>query len=203
MNYLEIISLIDQKDRKGWEHLYLTYGKKFYGFAVGNWGFDDDEAWDLVYQTLQTIILKIGEYQIQSQLHFDNLLFKIFTNFLRQQYRKNKTFAKEFKVLSFSEMEMIGNGDSDDELDVTELKNPFTEEFFENYLEGEESENPKLKELQKALLQLEPLEKDLLLLKANDFTYEQIAQMLKIENNQLKVRHHRAKKKLIKFLQTI
>ena len=203
MNYLEIISLIDQKDRKGWEHLYLTYGKKFYGFAVDNWGFDDDEAWDIVYQTLQTIILKIGEYQIQSQSHFDNLLFKIFTNFLRQQYRKNKTVAKEFKVLSFSEMEMIGNNDSDEELNVTEFKNPFTEEFFENYLEGEESENPKLKELQQALLQLEPLERDLLLLKANDFTYEQIAQMLTIENNQLKVKHHRAKKKLIKFLQTI
>lgn len=201
MNYLEIISLIDQKDRKGWENLYLLYGKKFYGFAVDNWGFNEDEAWEIVYQTLQTVILKIGEYEIQSQAHFDNLLFKIFTNFLRQQYRKNKVISQDFRVLSFSEIE---TGISDDEgFNVDELKNPFTKEFFLEYIDSEETENPKLKELQLALSKLEPIEKDLLLLKANGFTYEQIADMLKIENNQLKVKHHRAKKKLIKFLQTI
>ncbi|SDW16932.1 RNA polymerase sigma-70 factor, ECF subfamily [Hydrobacter penzbergensis] len=199
MTYTEIISQIDQKDRKGWETLYLLYGKKFYGFAVDNWKFNEDEAWEIVYQTLQTIILKIGEYEIQSQRHFDNLIFKIFINFLRQQYRKNKTISQDFKVLSFSEMEM---NSEDDDLNVDELKNPFSKEFFLDYTDSEETENPKLKELQLALSKLEPVEKDLLLLKANGFSYEQIADMLKIENNQLKVKHHRAKKKLIKLLQT-
>ncbi len=200
MTYLEIISLIDQKDRKGWENLYLLYGKKFYGFAVDNWRFTEDEAWEIVYQTLQTTILKIGEYEIQSQAHFDNLLFKIFTNFLRQQYRKNKNILKNFKVLSFSDMEI---GTDDEGFNGDELKNPFTEDFFQDYLDNEETENPKIKELQLALSKIEPLEKDLLLLKANGFTYDQIAEMLNIENIQLKVKHHRAKKKLIKLLQTI
>lgn len=199
MTYTEIISLIDQKDRRGWETLYLLYGEKFYGFAVDNWKFSEDEAWEIVYQTLQTIILKIGEYEIQSQAHFDNLIFKIFINFLRQQYRKNKAISQNFKVLSFSEMEMSSE---DDELNVDDLKNPFSKEFFLEYTDSEETENSKLKELQVALSKLESVEKDLLLLKANGFSYEQIADMLKIENNQLKVKHHRAKKKLIKLLQT-
>lgn len=202
MNYLEIISLIDQKDRKGWENLYLIYGKKFYGFAVDNWHFDSDEAWEMVYQTLQTVILKIGEYEIQSQAHFDNLIFKIFINFLRQQYRKNKTLSKDFKVLSFSDMELGINDELQDEFELREIKNPFEKEFFQDYFDGDdEMENSKLKELQKALLKLEPIERELLLLKANNFTYDQIAEMLKIENNQLKVKHHRAKRKLIKLLQ--
>ena len=101
-------------------------------------------------------------------------------------------------MLSFSEMEMSSE---DDELNVDELTNPVTKEFFLEYTDSEESENSKLKELQVALSKLEPVEKDLLLLKANGFSYEQIADMLNIENNQLKVKHHRAKKKLIKLLQ--
>lgn len=202
MNYLEIISLIEQKDRKGWENLYLIYGKKFYGFAIDNWKFNDDEAWEIVYQTLQTIILKINEYEVQSQLHFDNLVFKIFINYLRQQYRKNKVAAKDFKFISFSDIEL----NEDDEFDkeqVNEFYNPFTEDFFQDYLENEEPQNPKLKQLQLALSKLDPIERDLLLLKANNYTYSQIAGMLHIEDNQLKVRHHRAKGKLIKILKTI
>jgi len=58
-----------------------------------------------------------------------------------------------------------------------------------------------LKELELALSKLDPLDKELLLLKANEFTYDQIAELLNIENNQLKVKHHRAKQKLIKLLQ--
>ena len=72
MTYLEIISLIDKKDRKGWENLYLLYGKKFYGFAVDNWRFSEDEAWEVVYETLQTIILKIELSDI-----IDNIKLKI------------------------------------------------------------------------------------------------------------------------------
>ena len=201
MTYIEIILLIDQKNRKGWENLYLIYGKKFYGFAIDNWHFSEDEAWEIVYKTLQTVILKIGEYEIKSQAHFDNLLFKIFTNFLRQQYRKNKAVADDFKVLSFSEIEM-GENDESDDFNLKTANNPFPKEFFLDYIDNEEIENPRLRDLQIALLKLNPLERELLLLKANDFSYGQIAEILKIENNQLKVKHLRAKRKLIKLLQT-
>lgn len=202
MTYSEIISLIDSKDRKGWESLFLMYGRKFYGFAVNNWGFDEDSAWEVVYQTLQTIILKIGEYEIQSQVHFDNLLFKIFINYLRQYYRKTKK-TDDFTIISLSDLEVAASNETEENTVESELKNPFTKEFFSDYLENDETENPKLKQLELALEKLEPQEKDLLLLKANGFTYDQIAEMLKIANNQLKVKHHRAKNKLIKLLQAL
>ncbi|HEY9044629.1 MAG TPA: sigma-70 family RNA polymerase sigma factor [Ohtaekwangia sp.] len=198
MTYQEIISLIETKNRKGWEELFHTYGQKFYGFAIKNWGFDEDQAWDIVYQTLETILLKIGDYEIQSQAHFDNLLFKIFTNFLRQYYRKIRK-ANTYDFLSVEEV-YSSYSEPDDEPSLT-IKEPFSNDFFTDYLESGETANEKLKFLEDALEKLEKQEKELLLLKANGFTYDQIAGMLNIENNQLKVKHHRAKNKLIKLLQ--
>ena len=202
MKYSELIGLIDAKDRKGWENLYLQYGQKFYGFAVTKWRFNEDEAWNIVYQTLETIILKITEYRIESQAHFDNLVFKIFTNFLRQEYRRLKKITEEFHILSYAEMEIAVDeaGNEDNEKD---LKIPFDREFFSEYFENDETENPQLTELKKALNKLDAFEKDLLLLRANNFSYDEIAKMLKTDNNQLKVKHHRAKNKLIKLLQTV
>lgn len=203
MTYLELIELIDAKDRRGWENLYLQYGQKFYGFAVTKWSFNEDEAWNIVYQTLETIILKIGDYKIESQAHFDNLVFKIFTNFLRQEYRRLKKIAEEFQVLSYGEMDIAAADGSEKEANEESLKIPFDKEFFRDYFEIEDTESPKIVELKKALNKLDPFEKDLLLLKANNFSYDEIAKMLKVDNNQLKVKHHRAKNKLIKLLQTI
>lgn len=201
MKFNEIIKLIDEKNPKGWENLFIQYGQKFYGFAVINWKFSEDESWGIVHQTLETVILKIGEYKIESQAHFDNLLFKIFTNFLRQAYRKKKRIEKDFQLIPLGEME-ISIDDEPNEIEISEFNIPFDEGFFKEYYDTEETDSPKLKELELALEKLEPLEKELLLLKANEFTYDQIAEMLQIENNQLKVKHHRAKQKLIKFLQT-
>jgi len=200
MIFTEIIKLIDEKKPKGWENLFLQYGQKFFGYAVINWKFNEDEAWDIVYQTLETVILKINEYEIESQTHFDNLVFKIFTNYLRQYYRKKRKIMMDFQLVSLREVEYSS---PDEETITNEATLPFNEEFFKEYYENEETENSKLRELENALNMLDTIEKDLLLLKANGFSYDQIAEMLKIENNQLKVRHFRAKQKLIKYLQNI
>lgn len=203
MTYLELIKLIDAKDRRGWENLYLQYGKKFYGFAITKWSFNEDEAWNIVYQTLETIIIKIGDYRIESQAHFDNLVFKIFTNFLRQEYRRLKKISEDFQILSYAEMEIAIDDEVEKKITGENLKIPFDKEFFREFFETEETESPKITELKKALNKLDPFEKDLLLLKANNFSYDEIAKMLKVDNNQLKVKHYRAKNKLIKLLQTI
>jgi RNA polymerase sigma factor (sigma-70 family) len=200
MTYIDIISLIEKKDRKGWEQLYNLYGRKFYGFAVNNWAFDEDQAWEVVYQTLEAIILKIGSYEIQSQAHFDNLLFKIFINFLRQQYRKLRKSAS-YELISINELQDTFADESEEPSKGENVSEPFSSDFINEYLNNSESENPKLKLLENALEKLDKQERDLLLLKANGFSYDQIAEMLKIENNQLKVKHYRAKNKLIKLLQ--
>lgn len=201
MEFNEIIKLIDEKNQKGWETLFTQYGQKFYGFGIVNWKFDEDEAWDIVHQTLETIILKIGEYEIHTQKHFDNLVFMIFINFLRQAYRKKKRIEGSFQLIPLGELE-IGEYDKSENFDIKEINTPFDKEFFREYYDAEEVDNPKLRELELALENLNPIEKELLLLKANDFTYSQIAEMLNIEDNQLKVKLFRAKQKLIKLLHT-
>jgi RNA polymerase sigma factor (sigma-70 family) len=202
MDFKEIIELIDAKDKKGWEALYMVYGKKFYGFAVDKWLFTEDEAWDVVYQTLEAIVLKIGEYEIENQAHFDNLVYKIFINFLRQSYRKKKSRLEQIQFVPLVELDLY-EGMQEDEEKVSNSPIPFDNAFFNENSEGDNIESPKLSLLSAALNQLEPLERDLLLLKANDYTYDEIATMLKIKNNQLKVKHHRAKRKLLKILQTV
>lgn len=203
MTYLELIRLIDAKDRKGWENLYVQYGQKFYGFAVTKWNFSEDEAWAIVYQTLETIILKISNYKIESQAHFDNLVFKIFTNFLRQEYRRLKRIEEQFQILTYAEMEISADEQAENGGDVQSLTIPFDNDFFNEYLDTDDTESPKMIALKKGLAMLAPFERDLLLLKANNFSYDEIASLLAVENNQLKVKHHRAKNKLLKLLQTI
>ena len=52
--------------------------------------------------------------------------------------------------------------------------------------------------MQKALQQISDLERELLLLRMNNYTYDEIAAMLGIENHQLKVKFNRAKAKVEK-----
>ena len=52
--------------------------------------------------------------------------------------------------------------------------------------------------MQKALEQLSDVERELLLLRMNNYSYDEIATMLNIENNQLKVKFNRAKAKVEK-----
>ena len=50
--------------------------------------------------------------------------------------------------------------------------------------------------MQKALQQINDLDRELLLLRMNNYSYDEIAEMLGIENNQLKVKFNRAKAKV-------
>src|SRR5688572_14823202 len=90
MEYQEIIKLILSKDKAGLEALYNIYGQKFYSHAVTRWNLSEDDAWEVVYQTLETLVLKLPEYRFESKGHFDNFIFKVFINFLRQFYRKHR-----------------------------------------------------------------------------------------------------------------
>ncbi len=65
----------------------------------------------------------------------------------------------------------------------------------------QDNKHEKLELLTKVLDMLEQSDKDLLLLRAQNFSYEEIAKLLGIENNQLKVKHHRAKGKLLKLIE--
>lgn len=189
-SYLEIIQLINTQGKLGLEKLYDKYGSRFYSYCRRNWALNEDEAWEVVYKTLETLILKISNYKFASQADFERFIYKVLINYLRQQYRSKKLKEKDSIVYVDFNAE---TGTS------SQLAEYFNTDALNAYY-SEETENPDLIKLNKALDEMEPIERDLLLLRAQNYSYDEIADLLKIENNQLKVKHHRARKKLVEIL---
>lgn len=187
MNYQDIIELLKNKNQDALEALYQKYAAKFYSYAITKWHLDEDEAWDVIYKTLETLVLKLPDYNFASQQLFDAFLYKVFTNFIRQRFREKRGKLK-------SSVEFV---DIDAEFNVSKQIN---QQAFIGYYQSDAVENPQLELLNTALESLDPQDRDILLLKAQNYTYEEIAELLKIENEHLKVKHHRAKTKLIKIL---
>lgn len=189
MNYETIIEQLKHKDPQALESLYNAYGAKFYDYCIRKWQLSEDAAWEAVYQTIETVVLKGAQYQFESNLHFQNFLFKVLLNFLRQLYRKQQAGRSD---LEFVQLDADG--------DISVIQRQIDKKTFADYYQSESVEPEIMRTLNHALSQLAPIDKDLLLLKAQNYTYDEIAEILGIENNQLKVKHHRAKQKLIKLL---
>ena len=190
-NYKIIQERLKDKDKTVLKDLYETYGKKFYSYSIRNWDLSEDESWEAVYKTLETSVLKLVDYVFESQSHFDNFLFKVFVNYLRQAFRvKRKQQIHEMEFVDFREDEI-----------PDEIGQYLNNVSFTDYYKSEETDLPVLIDLKIALNDLEEPERDLLLLRAQQYSYDEIAELLQIENNQLKVKYHRAKKKLFQVLQ--
>lgn len=189
MNYETIISQLKDKKPQALESLYNGYGAKFYDYCIRRWRLSEDAAWEAVYQTLETVVLKGSQYEFESALHFQNFLFKVLLNFLRQQYRKQHSANGAPELVQM-----------DTEEDTSAIQIQLDKKAFTDYYRSESVKSSLMQPLHAALSQLDTQDKELLLLKAQNYTYDEIAAMLGIENKQLKVTHHRAKQKLIKLL---
>jgi len=199
LSYTEIVRLLQLKDREGFELLYNMYGQKFYAYAVKRWYLTEDEAWEVVYRTLQTLVLKLPAHEFESKKHFDNFLYKVFINYLRQHYRRHRKKQAEGSdfIISLDTAFALGDPETeDDKVSGVELDT----QAIKAYYQEDAVESPNLTALKCALQQLRPEERDILLLRAQNYTYEEIANMLQITNNQLKVKHHRSKQKLMQLL---
>lgn len=193
MDYKEIIEFIRLKDKRGIEALYDDYGKKLYSHAIIKWDFSEDEAWEAVYKTLDTLLLKLPGYAIESDLHFNNLVFKIFKNYLRQHLRDKRRKEEKIEFVSIEKFENIPAGDNIIEYNADDIA-------FTDYYKSEVLETSLFTNLKIALEKLEPSDKELLLLRAQNYSYDEIANLLNIKNDQLKVKYFRAKKKLVEMI---
>ncbi|MPR31788.1 RNA polymerase sigma factor [Salmonirosea aquatica] len=191
--YSDILSHICERDSLGIEALYRQYANQMRGYAISKWELDEDSAWDVVYQTLEALVLKLPRYEFKDQAHFDRLVFKFFLNFLRQHHRKNR-FAREIKWESITETTAAEIADEDSEVNTEKLISAITD-----FYDADEGESTNLEKLEECLQMLDPLERDLLLLRARGYSYEEMARMLKIDNSHLNVKRFRAEQKLIKL----
>ncbi|MES2591203.1 MAG: sigma-70 family RNA polymerase sigma factor [Bacteroidota bacterium] len=169
---LDIISKIKQKDSDGITLLYNRYGKQLYGYSVSKWKLSEDDSWELVYKTLYKVISVIDNYSFENENKFTAFLFKIFINYLRNHYRDNK----------------------DRYLETTELHESHEKISAERDEQSNEKLSPLMQCLQKALHILEDWQRIVLLMRAQNYSYEDIAKYVSKPTDQLKVYHMRLKK---------
>jgi DNA-directed RNA polymerase specialized sigma24 family protein len=170
----DINSILKNKNKETVTWMYERYGKRLYGFAVLKWKVSEDDAWDLVYKTLYKVFDVGDKYSFVSEEKFVAFLFKIFINYLRNHYRDTK--AKGVV-----------------EIELLEKHEKLSHDRKENESE-KESSNPLMKCLQKVLALLDDWQRILLLMRAQDHSYEYISKYVSRPGAQLKVYHLRLKK---------
>jgi len=80
-DYRTILQFISENSPKGLELLYLRYGKPFYSFALERWKFSEDEATEIVYKTLETLVLKLPNYEFGPRLYSMDFFLKCLSIF--------------------------------------------------------------------------------------------------------------------------
>ena len=198
MKYKNIISLFQEDLNKGLTALFEGYGQKLYGFAVTHFHIDEDESYDVLYKTMDTVGKVITRYEFTSENHFGNWLFKIHKNNILQLLRSKKSKEKDFQIVSFNDWAVEAKELDDENLNLDNFKQVIEQISTVDPYESSTKNNKLFFAMQKALEQLSDIEKELLLLRMNNYSYDEIAKMLNIENNQLKVKFNRAKAKVEK-----
>jgi len=190
IKYTEIIERIKGKDPASMEMLYETYGRHFYTYCIQKWECDEDNAWDIVYRTLETLVLKLDRYEFISQAKFDGFLFRVLMNYIRKSFRSVRVqHGLLLEPVDFNEEEL-----------PREVDEQLAREAFDQYYRDEEIENPAILELNDALAKMDTEDRDILLLRAQNYSYEEVGRFLGIDDENLKVKYYRAKKKLIHLM---
>ncbi len=171
----ELVKKLKTKDKQAITALYNSYGKKLYGFAVCKWNLDEDEAWDLIYKTLYKIIEVIDRYTFENEKKFNGFVYQVFINNLRNYYKEKK--SKGIETVELEERH---------EKILSEIKEEKEEESVTMHMIC----------LKKILEQFENWKRVLLLMKAQQFSYEEIARYVNKPVKQLKVYYMRAKQVL-------
>lgn len=162
---------IRKKDKNAIRILYDNYGKRLYGYAVLKWKVDEDDAWELVYNTLYKIIQTIERYEFETEQKFTGFVFTVFTNNLRNHYQKNK--EKKHATVELHDKN-IKHSEEDNQVD--------------------KKDSIHMRCLQAGLTEIEDWKRMLLLMRAQDHSYEEIAVFVKRPVDQLKVYYMRLKK---------
>jgi RNA polymerase sigma factor (sigma-70 family) len=169
----DIASKIKEKDTDAIALLYNRYGKKLFGYARIKWNLNEDDAWEIVYKTLYKVIKVIDNYQFEDENKFVGFLFKVFINYLRNHYRDTKD--KQLDLVELEETHYKQKDDKQEQAEPVKL-------------------SPLMECLQKVLQLMEDWQRTILLMRAQEYTYEAISKYVNKPEEQLKVYHMRLKK---------
>lgn len=196
MNYQKVITGFQTNLNDGLKSLFEEYGQQLFGFSVTHFHIDEDDGYDVLYRTMETVGKVISRYEFVSESHFANWLFKIHKNNVLQLLRSKKSKSTTFKLLSYSDWENEVKDMEEEGFDIESFTSVIEEVSSINPYEESSQGHKLMASMEKALYQISEIERELLLLRMNGYTYDEIAEMLGVENNQLKVKFNRAKAKL-------
>ncbi|WP_291572517.1 RNA polymerase sigma factor [Clostridium sp. UBA4548] len=166
-----LVEKVLKGDEKAYETLIVKYQDTIYGFLYKN-NLDKEDSEDIMQEAFLKAYKNL--YKLEDKSSFYHWLFKITINTMNTHLKKRKKSTVEFD-------ESFENLKSDDKY------NP------ENMLELKEKE----RELHRRLSILKEDQKNIILLKfVHGFSYKEIAEFLKINEDTVKMKAFRAKKKL-------
>lgn len=168
-------------DREIAERLYKAYGIKLVRYAVKSWQQDEDDAWEILYDTLYGFINSYSAQTFDSEKQVGTLIWKIFRNKLRDKLRRKKRQGN-FPIEGLDSLEAV----------LTETNLPRDEHT---------DESPILLELESVLKDLDDWERQLLLCRANDFPYKIIEELTGRKKDFLKVHYQRLRKRISERLE--
>ncbi|MBU0763259.1 MAG: sigma-70 family RNA polymerase sigma factor [Bacteroidetes bacterium] len=197
---IETYKIIGNNPREGARVLYERYGKKFFNYAVRTWHTGEDDAWDLIYDTLYKIIDNIGRYSFESERKFSSFIFVMFCNALTNMYRQKRRVKERLELVPFNEMLFDESGENPALRAEREVqKRLYSQAMDEQYTESVK-ENRLLSLLCEALGEMEDWERILLIQRSHNTPYKSIAEFVDKPENQLKVYYQRTRSKLIGIL---
>lgn len=153
----------------------------------------------MVYQALLKTISNVNKYQFDSEKKFGSFIFTVFCNLIRRYYRDKKRNSERIQFLSFDEALYDEAKETPNLKTEREVQRKLVEEFICTYWNESSDSNLYLNCLERALNQLEDWEKILLLQRAQNVPYSEIAHFVDKPVGQLKVYHQRTRKKLLKY----
>ena len=173
-----LLEKLKKKDKEAVALLYEKYGRKLYGHAICQWRLSEDDSWELVYKTLYKVIDSFENYPFEDENRFIGFIFRVFTNYLRNHIRDTK--SKQLPSEQFLEKHEVFLKSDEEE------KTP------------EKPDTPLMKCFKKAIALLDDWQRVLLLMRAQDFSYKDIAPYVDKPEKQLKVYHLRLRKIVLK-----
>jgi len=175
------INFGDMPDREIAEHVYRAYGANLVRYAIKSWRQSEDDAWEILYETLYGFINSYSRHKFESEKQVGALVWKIFRNKLRDKLRREKRLRQ-----------LSGNNCETMDIEVLENATPDIDIY---------DENPILSKLDSILQDLNDWERQLLICRANDFPYKIIEDLTGQNRNFLKVHYQRLKKRISEKLE--
>ena len=121
MTEIATYELILKSDNKTCiEIIYNRYACKLLDYAITSWKIDEDDAWELIYDTIYKTIKTIDKYTFETEKKFSSFIFTVFCNALRNHFKLIKNQKDRYEQLNYNDL--LLENISDNSMSVVDIK---------------------------------------------------------------------------------